>query len=220
MDEESMEKPDPLYGEWVLLGTTSLNGERPDPLDNELLSAARQAWPLVLAHARRKLAGRRFFSDSTVVAADVWEKLLVSVSKARQRKAGNRPRVSDLKAYLIGIFHRRFNRFLRLEQRRIATIEFVSSTIDLEKFENAKDTEWVAAIERAITVEQIVAHMDEWTRRVWRGRQCRFSWKEISRPLGLTEQNTIMRYRYGLRKTRERLIESLKRRRTTPPGQL
>src|SRR5580700_4431671 len=218
MDEESMEKPDPLYGEWVLLGTASLNGERPKPLDDELLGAARQAWPLVLAHARRKLGGRRLFSDSTVVAADVWETLLVSVSKARQRKAGNRPHVSDLKAYLIGIFHRRFNRFLRLEQRRVATIEFVSSTTDLEKLESAKDTEWVSAIERAITVEQVVAHMDEWTRKVWRGRQCRFSWKEIAEPLGLTEQNTIMRYRYGLQKTRERLIATLKKRNTKPPN--
>jgi hypothetical protein len=48
-----MEKPDP-YGEWVLFGTNQEPGEKPLSVDEELLAAAREAWPHVLAHARRE----------------------------------------------------------------------------------------------------------------------------------------------------------------------
>ena len=52
-----MEKPDP-YGEWVLFGTKQEPGENPLPVDEDLLAAAREAWPHVLAHARRELGDK------------------------------------------------------------------------------------------------------------------------------------------------------------------
>ncbi len=158
-----MEKSDHLYGEWVLLGIQQQRGEQPNAVDEPLLAAARQAWPHVLAHARRKLGEKGLLSDSTVFAAEVWEKVLRAIAKKRQRRPEQHV-VADLESYLIGIFHHRFNRLLEREQRRLSTIELVASTADLEKIESARNIRWVSELERAITIKQIVVHMDEWTR--------------------------------------------------------
>jgi len=212
-----MEKSDHLYGEWVLLGIQQQRGEQSNAVDEPLLAAARQAWPHVLAHARRKLGEKGLLSDSTVFAAEVWEKVLRAIAKKRQRRPEQHV-VADLESYLIGIFHHRFNRLLEREQRRLSTIELVASTADLEKIESARNIRWVSELERAITIKQIVVHMDEWTRNVWKARQYGYSWKEISKPLGLNVQQAIMRYRYGLEKTRKRLIELLRVRKASPPA--
>jgi len=211
-----MQKPDP-YGEWVILGSSQGKGDSPQPIDEELLAAAREAWPRVLAHARRELADKGLGPDKTTLTADVWEGVLRSVSRTFQRRRDDRTTVSDLQSYLIGIFHHRFNRVLKKERRRLDTIEFVPSTVELEQLASARDTQWVPDLERAITVKEIMNHMDEWTRRVWSARQYGYSWKEISRRLGLSEQQTKMRFRRGLEKTRDRVFDLLGRRNPRPP---
>jgi len=144
-----MEKPDP-HGEWVLFGTKQEAGEKPLPVDEELLAAAREAWPHVLAHVRRELIDKESGSDRTALAADVWERVLRSVAKTRQRSRDYQSPISDLQSYLIGAFHHRFNRLLKSEHKRQETIELVASTVDLELIEGALDTEWAAELERAI----------------------------------------------------------------------
>ena len=47
--------------------------------------------------------------------------------------------------------------------------------------------------------------MDEWTRKVWAARQYGYSWKEIATPLGLTEHQVKLRFRYAIGKLRARL---------------
>jgi len=154
------EKPDP-HGEWVPLRGKHRQGGDPEHLDGELLAAARQAWPCVLAHARRELGARGVDTDETALAADIWEGVPRSVWRTRQRRTDHQPPIADLESYLIGVFHHRFNRVLKREQRRIETIELVSSNMELEGHKSARDTDWVSELERAITVKQIVSHMDE-----------------------------------------------------------
>jgi len=120
----------------------------------------------------------------------------------------------------MGVFHHRFNRVLKREQKRLETIELVSSTLDLERIESAQDTEWVSELERALTVKQIISHMDEWTRRVWGARQYGYSWKEISGRLGLSEQQAKMRFQRGLEKTRDRLTNLLRERKPGSKDQI
>lgn len=205
-----MEKPDP-YGEWVLFGTGQEAGERPCQVDEELLAAAREAWPHVLAHARRELGDKGFGSDRTALAADVWERVLRSVAKTRQRNRDHQPPISDLQSYLIGVFHHRFNRFLQREQKRLDTIELVSSSYDLERIESAQDTGWVEELERAITIRQITERMDGWTKKVWQARQYGYSWKEISAWSEVSEQTAKKRFEYGLEKTRRSIVRLLRR---------
>jgi RNA polymerase sigma factor (sigma-70 family) len=205
-----MEKPDP-YGEWVLHQNDDVNGSTPEPVDEVLLAAARSAWPRVLAHARRELEHKESGAETEALAAEVWEAVLKSVSKALHRKGDKGSSIADLQGYLFSAFHHRFNRFLKTEQRRRETIELVPSTVDFDRIESAQDTRWVSELERTITVKQVVSHMDEWTRKVWQARQYGYSWKDISKRLGLTEQKAKMKFRYGLEKTRQNLVKMTKR---------
>ena len=90
-----MDKPDP-YGEWVIWGNQLSKDKTSFPREEELLIAARAAWPRVLAHAKRELADRAVDPDKPALAANVWEGVLRSVSRAaseerRQPCARRRP---------------------------------------------------------------------------------------------------------------------------------
>ena len=206
-----MEKPDP-YGDWVLLPTGE---EQPQSIapDPELLSAARAAWPHVLAEAKREFTSARLDSDGAAFAVQVWEQLLRSVSKTRQRNRNQRPPIANLEGYLIGAFRHRFTRVLVREQRRVRIIELVSSSFDLERIESAKNTEWVEELERAITLKQIVEQMDPWTRKVWQARQYGYSWKEIADWLGTPEDGARKKFEYGIEKTRLSIVRLLHQKR-------
>ena len=175
------------------------------------LAAARAAWPRVLAHAKRELEQKNSTPETEALAAEVWEAVLKSVSRALRRKGHNASAVADLEGYLFSAFHHRFNRLLTTEQKRRETIELVSSTLEFDQIETAQDAHWVSELERSITVRQIIGHMDEWTKKVWQARQHGYSWKEISKRLQLTEQQAKMKFRYGLDKTRRSLVKGLNR---------
>ena len=205
-----MDKPDP-YGDWVLFGTKEGPTGSAHAIDQELLAAAREAWPHVLAHVRGELFDKALGTERTALAADIWDQVLRSVAKTRQRNQDHRPPISNLESYLIGVFHHRFNRFLKREQKRAETVELVSSALDLERFEAAVDSDWAEQLERAIAVRQITDRMDGWTRKVWQARQYGFSWKEISGWLGVTEQQAKMKFQYNLEKIRQTIVRMVKR---------
>ncbi len=212
-----MGKTDP-YGDWVLFGSQQQASGQNVVIDDELLAAAREAWPHMLAHVRGELGGKEFASERRALAAEVWDGVLRSVAKTRQRNKDHRPPISDLQAYLIGAFHHRFNRMLKREQRRIETIELVSSDADLEQIESALDTKWAEELERAITVRQIMNHMDGWTKKAWQARQYGYSWKDIAAWSGVTEQTAKKKFEYGLEKTRQRIVRLLKLGKPKGPG--
>jgi RNA polymerase sigma factor (sigma-70 family) len=206
------------YGEWVLLGTKQGPDGPPIALDEGLLAAAREAWPHVLAHVRGELFDKELGPERTAVAADIWDRVLRSVAKTRQRNREHRPPISDLESYLIGVFHHRFNRLLKKEQKRAETIELVSSALDLEQFEAALDTEWAEQLEQAIAVRQITDRMDGWTKKVWQARQYGYSWKEIATRLGITEQQAKMKFQYNVEKVRQSIVRVMRRHTHEPRG--
>ncbi|HWO27311.1 MAG TPA: hypothetical protein VNO32_00785 [Candidatus Acidoferrum sp.] len=195
-----MRTPDP-YGEWF---------ESRDDEDNfvnqRVLAAAREAWPRALAHARWRLDNRHFGPDEIAFTAEVWQEVLQSVARALERKTSQSAPVADLPSYLIGAFHHRFNRALKREQKRAETIEYVPSIEELEGLPTTATALPPVQLERALTIAEIVAHMDKWTSRVWRARKFGYSWREIAKSLGQNEAQVQMKFRYGLKKTRERLL--------------
>ena len=205
-----MEKPD-RYGEWVLHPGNEGKGGTPHPVNEQLLAAARTTWPRALAHAKRELDQKNFGTEAEAVAGEVWEAVLKAVSRALRRKRDFAGSIENLESYLFAAFHHRLNRFLKREQKRRDTVSLVASTVEFERLEGAQDTDWVSELDRAITVRQIVAHMDEWTKRVWQARQYGYSWKDIAKRLELSEQAAKKRFQYGLEKTREKLLGALKR---------
>jgi DNA-directed RNA polymerase specialized sigma24 family protein len=212
-----MSKPDP-YGDWVLFPTGE--GERKKPLasDDELILAAREVWPRVLVHAQKELRAHTLGSDSASMAAQVWERMLRSVSRTRQRNSDPRQAIGDLQSYLFLAFVHRFNRAVQQEQKQAERIELVSSNIDLERIESTQDVEWVEDLERAITIKEIAAHMDNWTKKVWQARQLGYTWKEIASWLGISEQQAKMKFQYGLEKTRQSIARLPRKGKSKVPG--
>jgi RNA polymerase sigma factor (sigma-70 family) len=216
--EGLMDNPDP-YGEWVIRGNEPAEQKASFPWEQALQNAAREAWPHVLAYARRELSKMGLGLDETAVAGEVWEGVVKAVSRALMRRGANVDSTQDLQPYLIRAFHHRFNRFLKPERRRLQTIRYVPSTADLDRMASARDTRWVSDLERAITVKEIIAYMDDWTRKVWGARQYGYSWKEIAKRLGLSEQQAKMRFRYGLEKTKKLVVELLRAQKPAPPDE-
>jgi DNA-directed RNA polymerase specialized sigma24 family protein len=211
-----MVKPDP-YGDWVLFPPEGSETRHSSSPDHELIAAAREAWPHALAHARKEFHQRGLGSDSASLAAQVWEGVLRTISKARQRNSGNRPPISDLQSYLIVAFHRRFNKALLREKKRVGLIELVSSSVDLERIEGARDASWIEGLERAITIREITDRMDAWTKKVWEAQEYGYSWKQIAAWLGITEQQAKMKYYYNLEKIRQATLRELNRRTPKKP---
>jgi DNA-directed RNA polymerase specialized sigma24 family protein len=210
-----MSKPDP-YSDWVI------NSAGPDgayAVPEELVVAAREAWPHILAHARREISDKSLGIEITSMAAEVWEQVLHSVTKTLHRRSGDLSAITDLRSYLIGIFHHRFNRALKKERVRAQRIYLVPLIRDLERLQSTQDQRWASDLERAITLDEIVRQMDDWTRRVWRARQLGASWKEIADKLGQNQQQTKMRFRYGLSKIRDRLTDLSPKHKSKGPSQ-
>lgn len=214
-----MDKTDP-YAEWVLFAGKQDPGSPPLPVDEELLAAARKAWPHVLAHVRARLLDKELGRERTALAAEVWERVLLSVAKTRLRNKDLRAPIMDLESYLIGAFHHRLNRKLKKEQKRTETIEAFSSVLELEQFDGATDAEWVEQLERAIAARQIIDRMNPWMKKVWQRRQCDYSWKAIAAWLGITEQQAKMKFYYGLQKIRQSIVQSLKEPKTHKPTEV
>src|SRR5260370_17257498 len=114
---DAMEKRDPDR-EWVVLGTKEGPGGPGLAIDEELLIAARAAWPRVLAHVRRELFDKELGPERTAMAANIWDRVLQSVARTRQRNKKHRPPISDLESSLTPVFHHPFNKLLTHEQTR------------------------------------------------------------------------------------------------------
>jgi len=204
-----LEKPDP-YGDWVLFPASEEESKNPPVSDEELIFAAREVWPRVLGYAKKELSANRLGSDTASMAAQVWERMLRSVSKTRQRYTNPRQPIADLQSYLYLAFVHRFNRAVQQEQKHGEKMELVSSSVDLERIESAQDVGWVEELERAIAVRQITDRMDPWTKKVWQARQYGYSWREIASRLGVSEPQAKMKFQYGLEKTRQSIVRLFK----------
>ena len=193
-----------LNPDWVLSSSSSETKAQPLHPDNELISVASRLWPRVQAHARRALANKNS-DDSVALAAEVWEGVLQSVAKTRQRRSGKGSEIVDLEAYLFGAFHHRFNRALKKERRRQTTIELVASSHDLEQLPGARDWKSARDLELSIQVKEVIQNMDDWTRRAWAAKVYGYTWKEIAEHMGLKEHQVKLRFGHALRKLAARL---------------
>lgn len=172
--------------------------------DDELRAAASRLWPRVQAHVRHKLANKDP-DESTLLATQVWEAVLRSVSKTLRRHSEIRSRIADLDAYLFGIFLHRFNRALKRERRREQTIALVASTGELEQLPGARDWKSARELERSLELQEAIENMDGWTREVFTARVYGYTWREIAKLYGLKENQAKLRFRQALLRLADRL---------------
>jgi RNA polymerase sigma factor (sigma-70 family) len=206
-----MRSSDPDNGEWVLSGTSDRDKEK-SPQDEALLAAVRQAWPHMLAHARRIIDCTQDFDEKNAIAIEIWEKVVRSVAKTLHRKEkGRGPAIVSLENYLIGAFHHRLNRYLRRERKRSEVFQHLPSIEELDRLLDSNSSRWIIELEKSITVSQIIDYMDARTRNIWKLRQMRYSWKEIASELNLNEHQVTMRFKRGLDETKRRILAALRK---------
>ena len=186
--------------EWVL----SRVNPRPDSAtENELLKAARSAWPKALAHVRR-VQSQDPFDDEGILVTEVWEGVLRSVSGTLDRMNGRRGEIGDLEAYLLGSFYHRLSRAIKKEQRREKTIHLVSSVEELEVLGTAGHAK-EHDIEGTLHAQEILDRMDAWSRKVWIAREYGYTWKHIGGVLGIPGDSVMLRFRRRMKILRARL---------------
>ncbi len=186
--------------EWVLSG---VNPRSDSATENELLKAARSAWPKALAHVRR-VQSQDPFDDEGILVTEVWEGVLQSVSGTLDRMNGRRGEIGDLEAYLLGSFYHRLSRAIKKEQRREKTIHLVSSVQELEVLGTASHAE-EHDIEGTLHAQEILDRMDEWSRKVWVAREYGYTWRHIGRVLGIPGDSVMLRFRRRMKILRARL---------------
>lgn len=193
-----------LDPEWILSSSFSEIGTRPLRNDDELIAVARKVWPRLRAYAITE-AKNQSFDERVALAAEVWEKVLRSVSKTLEECDCKKSDIANLEAYLAGAFYHRFNRAMRKERRRQETIELVPSSLDLEQFPEALDMNAQPDLEHSVQVKEVIENMDDWERVVWTARQYGYSWRKIAKYMGVSEQQAKLRFQYAIRRLRDRL---------------
>jgi len=186
--------------EWVLSG---VNPRSDSATENELLKAARSAWPKALAHVRR-VQSQDPFDDEGILVTEVWEGVLQSVSGTLDRMNGRRGEIGDLEAYLLGSFYHRLSRAIKKEQRREKTIHLASSVEELELLGTASHSK-EHDIEGTLHAQEILDRMDAWSRKVWVAREYGYTWKHIGRVLGIPGDSVMLRFRRRMKILRARL---------------
>ena len=198
------------YGEWLIRKLQQQAGEDGHPLPAEVLAAARVVWRRIPAIVASETKREGSIREAEALAGDIWEGVLRSVGKALQRKGNYASSIRDPESYLLVAFHHRFRRFQKREHGRRDRFPCASVSLDRGSVQILRDTTWILEVERAITVRQIIERMDPWTKKAWQARQFGYSWKEIAARSGVSEQAAKKKFEYGLEKTRQRIVGSLK----------
>jgi DNA-directed RNA polymerase specialized sigma24 family protein len=192
---------------WILgLGSNDLA----DAQTSKLLKSSRLAWPRVLAHTRKELAGQQLSpQEINSVAFEIWEVVLRSVWKTIQRRPANETEIANLENYLIGAFHHRLNRHLKLRRRNAGMIQFLPPE-DLAELGNTKQSSRNQATltEDRIQLREVYAMIDDNARKAVIARLYGFSWSDIAKTFEMEEQNLIMRVQYAIRKVRQKLTKT------------
>ncbi|MFZ0962038.1 MAG: hypothetical protein WAO35_14135 [Terriglobia bacterium] len=142
--------------------------------------------------------------DRRALTLEAWEDTLLSVAETLKRHRGKQT-INDLEGFLLGTFQHRLSRIIVREKNLTEAIEFLPSTEELAELKNARDEDWARNLENELLISELLRHMDEWTRKVWMLRRYGFSWRNIAKHLGISEQQVKMRFRYNIDKLRREI---------------
>ncbi len=189
---------------WNLIDCASWRSDESGDGTDGLREASAKVWPRVLAAARRELGDKIPAGDRRALTLEAWEDTLLSVAETLKRHRGKQT-INDLEGFLLGTFQHRLSRIIVREKNLTEAIEFLPSTEELAELKNARDEDWARNLENELLISELLRHMDEWTRKVWMLRRYGFSWRNIAKHLGISEQQVKMRFRYNIDKLRREI---------------
>lgn len=182
--------------EWILEATSGAE----EPL-TQLTESAKRIWPRLRSFARHALPSETPSDEKDRFLTEVFESVLLTTREALG-KSGER--VLDLDAYLSASFRNELARRAKKEKRLRDMVQYMSSgELDLLPEQHSGCSS--LSIEDLLQVQQITQEMDAWTRVVWVALTYGKSWKEIGHSLKTDPEQAKQKFRYAIKKIRDRL---------------
>lgn len=178
------------------------------PIDAGLLAAAQRAWRRVRTYA--ELQGQ----DASVAAA-VLEDAVHSLSSLFGRHPHFSERIKNLEDYIFAMGAKGLNRLAAKEP----LLEYMGSLDDLAPLRAAQDSNWVSRLEDELALKEVKGYLNVRVSYLFSLREMKYSWKDIARSLGTTENNVQSQFSQGVAQARRRILGRLHVKSKTTPGQ-
>src|SRR5262245_855167 len=169
--------------------------EQGNPLDPEILKAARELGPTFFWY-RQKEIGCESLTNTIAQAA------VEAASKATHDRPVENPR-----AYLLSVFTRKMNRFLDRQARHIALDDLSN-----DNFNKTMKTSDDRPVERQLSLLELLDCMDEETRRISNLRFQGYSMSEIAQQFSISSNTLSARYRRGIARATANLRQRFQKR--------
>ena len=176
-------------------------------IEADLVEAARRIWTRVLAYARRQ-------QQDSARAADIFEAVLFSLSRARMTNGKLCRPIRNLDNYLYLAFVRRLNREMDKEPH----IETVGSLHDLEARSGVQTPAALLLVDNNLLIEELMGYMDERTRRMYSLRHMGYSWNEIAPVFKNTANIAQVLFNQGVKKVRRHVMKLKGKKNTSGKG--
>ena len=161
----------------------------------------------MLAYARRN-------QQDPARAADIFETVLFSLSRAGMTNGKLCRPIRNLDNYLYLAFVRRLNRELAKEP----DIESVGSLRDLEARSAVQTPPAFLLIDNDLLIEELMGYMDERTRRMYSLRHMGYSWNEIAPVFKSTANIAQVLFNQGVKKVRRQIMKLKDKENTSGEG--
>ena len=169
--------------------------EHGNPLDPEILKAARELEPTFFGYRQREI-GCQSLTNTIAQAA------VEAASKATHGRPVENPR-----AYLLSVFTRKMNRFLDRQARHVALDDLSN-----DNFNKTMKTPDDRPLERHLSLLELLECMDEETRRISNLRFQGYSMAEIAHQLSVSSNTLSVRYRRGIARATANLTKRFPKR--------
>jgi len=163
------------------------------PIDSRVVEAAQRLWPWAYRYIERELQdGAR--------AAELLEQVAIEVS-ARLQIA---PEVArNLNGYLITAFHHD----VRSQLLRNNRLVYQGLLKELEENHRLAAADWVTAVETELVMKTLLSRLPHEIRHMLHYRILGFSWKMISKGMGISAKQAKSRFYYGVQKAYQTLLD-------------
>jgi len=137
----------------------------------------------------------RFEGEDTAGAAEMLEKVVHSVSRAKNRPTSEEP-IRNLEAYLFWAFMRHFHAHLRQRRRTV----YVETANDVEALSGRRDENYATVLENQIALKEVLSYMNEKSRRMLVLRLAGYSWREVGERFDINAEAARVLFARHLRK--------------------
>ena len=167
-------------------------------IDPRVLAVCKESWSWAYWHVRRQL-------NDGARMPDIVEDVAVQVSNRLRADA-------EVGRNLNGYFRTAMILRVRTLAVREGRITYEGGAHDLDTNHRPNARDWAKMFEDRMAIQSLIPYLSHPVRRILHYRLLDYSWKEIGKQLGLTEEQAKKRFHYGVRQAFDELLATQSRR--------